>query len=295
MFHDGASEDFTNAVLDAYAGVPPIIRRRLKSFAGSQTVIRTVRRAYGTWIGLSTSPFAQRYHEGKLPIEDRALTRLGRHRLVLAEYLSDDFAILPAFVAATLHHEIGHRIDRAISGDNYTHGEASFVARGGMLFSSSGLFLNAIRQDLQDVGWPPPPGQPPPPGFRMSPYLLPDRSPAGQIDQTNWRRAATEIFADLYALRFSTVFDDQRFPVEYRTDLSIFRRAALLVDQAVATFAGEGVMPLNPNPGDYRSGERPVPLSAPTLLQRATRFLAGTEDFEAVGPNAPHPAPPRPP
>jgi hypothetical protein len=303
-FHDDASEEFRSAILDAYAAVPAAIRHRLDSFAGAQTLIRTVRRApvSGTWIGLSVPPSSQSVSPRFTPIEDRALTRLGRPRLMLAEYDGPFQPPVPRpFIVEALHHEIGHRIDAAISGDNFIQQVPDqWPNHPTQRLSASALFIEAFRQDLLDAGWRPP-GDPPPPGLRVMPRLLPvlrDPNP----DHLAWRMAASELFAEIYAHRFSSSLDDQSFrPEAQRTDFSIFRRTGRLVDRAVATFAGEPVVPLNPNRGDYRPGERARPFTRPSPIETsaaearaARRISRRLPVFRPVGPDAPHPLAPRP-
>ena len=144
-------------------------------------MIRTVRQPFpvagdNLWSGLSRSPSQQRDHPATLPLESRALTRFGRHELALAELLPNGTPTSIRYVARTLHHEIGHRIDRAISGDNHLDGRTR-----GTLFSNSAAFLEAIRQDLHDAGWRP--GQPAAPGFRVWSHLLPQPDATGRL---NW-------------------------------------------------------------------------------------------------------------
>ncbi|MGB8984290.1 MAG: hypothetical protein WCC12_20660 [Anaerolineales bacterium] len=229
---------------------------------------------------MSTSPAARRNAIRHDP-SFLAITRWGRHHLTVAEYFRDGSRNPLDYVGVTLHHEIGHRIDAAISGDNYPDGRTRQHER----FSQSAEFIASIDQDLRDAGWRP--GQALPPGLRIHPSLLPELGSNGRVD---WSRAAQEIFADLYAWRFSTTLNDQSGVIEtHRTDFGIFRRTGRLVDRAVATFAGQPVVPVNTNSGDYRPGEQPRPLDTPGIAQRLGALLSGTIAFRPVPPDTPHP------
>jgi hypothetical protein len=124
LFHPDAGPQFRLTVLDAYLGLPPVIRERLRSYAGFPTVIRTLAHPHAVhrddrqWSGLSVSPAFQRLRPAGMPLSSRAFTSLGSHQLFVAEHNPDGTPIPRRHLYVILAHEVGHRIDFAIGGDN---------------------------------------------------------------------------------------------------------------------------------------------------------------------------------